>query len=498
MKHYLITLFLAAALLAQIEAGNVEFVTTTGNTSGTNQRNLDAVFNQDDSKIVAEIWGTIYIKNRELRDSVQALIGKRLTRVAFDDLKTNIEENGQYKYNLKVSLYPLQGDSVRVEIDPDRKSRLYTNRSRDYYDDYDNDYSYESDGEIYSIGYDFDWMIEVLEDHSAGDLFQIGARGESEHNFVRLFAGIEYASGFGPIRIRLGSGIVKHGVFQFNYSNGEGSSQWQSSLGRLNPNLRLTPLHVIGQLTPHYAIGKLDILAEHHTLRFNYTIDQEHSSFADTLHYKEKKQKYGFRGEYTLSYLDNARYPISGVYFNGQYQSVYVKDKTTDVPYEIGNDYAMSLYNRGTYNNTMYGNAQFLIKYNYNSALRLGVQGVYQEFDMSKFNREAPVAIGSIGFSKQELQFLTATASIRKRFDDDSTLEFTYGQNHLRLLRNIDGKIQDSFLEVRIDSSAMEYKFMYIFDRKIDNPTNVLDIEKYMHHDVGMVFSVGVSLGSLY
>lgn len=488
MSKLLITLFCLAAMQAQYKNVDEDRIFADG-------------FHQDGSKIVAEIWGTIYIKNRPLRDSVLALKGKRITKAEFTDVKENIEKNGKYKYALKVALFPLKGDSVRIEIDPDRRSRRprnYSSRKYNYNYNYSYDYDYDqSDYDDYGIAYDFDWMGELLEDNREGDVFQIGARGEAEHNYVRLFAGVEYMSGAGAMRFRIGSGLVKHGVFQLNYSNGEDGSAWQSSLGRLNPNLRLTPLHVIGQLSPHNAIGKLDLLLKNHTLRMSYTIDNVRSAFGDTLMFNEKKQMYGVRGEYTMNYLDNSRYPISGVYLNAQYQSVYVKDKTDDVPYLLGNDYATPLYQRGTYNNSIFASAQALIKYNSNSAIHLGAQAVTQKFNTSNFDLAAPVPLGTIGFSEQNVDFVMAQIGLRKRFDDDAILQISFGRNLMTFKKALEGEIEDSFLEVRMNSNTMEYKFMYIFDRKVDNPNNVVNFENLMHHKTGMVFSIGMSLGSL-
>jgi hypothetical protein len=497
MSKLFITLALSFCLSAQYASVDSSYRSAERKANAEVDAAFSNPFDQD-GKIIAEIWGTIYIKNRPLRDSVLALKGKRITKDKFNDVKEKIETKGKYKYALKVALYPLKGDSVRIEIDPDRRSRRRSNYNNTYYSYSSYNSSDKADGDSYGISYEFDWMGELLEDNIAGDVFQIGVRGEMEHNYVRLFAGVEYMSGVGPIRFRIGSGLVKHGVFQLNYSNGEGGGQWQSSLGRLNPNLRLTPLHVIGQLSPHNAVGKMDILLKDHALRFSYTIDNVKSAFGDTLFYSEKKQMYGVRGEYTMNYLDNSRYPISGFYLNGQYQSVYMKDKTDDVPYLLGNDYATPLYQRGSYNNSVYAAAHALIKYNTNSAIHLGASAVVQKFNMSNFDHSAPLALGSIGFSEQNLQYVTAQIGLRKRFDHDAILEISYGRNLMTLKKNIEAEIEDSFLEVRLNSDAMEYKFMYIFDRKVDNPNNLVDIESLIHHKTGMIFSIGMSLGSLY
>lgn len=462
-----------------------------------------AVFQEDSLKIV-EVWGVFRIKDEAARDSVRSFEGKWITKTQFEALKEFIVDKAKRRgREVEVRIYRLEGNNVRLEIE--RRYRISDRRDWDD-DDWDPNWDWddnddEGEGEAYGVGYLLDIMIPLSESDE-DDVIAIGYRAEFEHNFYRGFFGIEYQVNFDDaLQFRLGSGFTQQGVFMFNYAfsdDDDSGGLAKLSYGELTRYLRLTPQHIHGQTYINTAIGKLDVLMNHHALRLSYGFQDKDNAFKDTLGISDEQQMDGFSAEYSMTYLDNINYPLSGVYLNLKYQTNYFKEKIDRVPYDMGNEFATGLLRKGNKMESAFANLHVLIPFKETTALHFGGQAVMQEFNTSNFTLENPVAVDRLQLNPQKQLMWTATAAIRQRFDEDEILSLGFGHNQIKFEDTIVGEIKDQFIEFSYNSDALEIKYTYIFNREVDNPNNIADFERLIHHDTGMFFSIGMSLGSLY
>jgi hypothetical protein len=459
------------------------------------------------SKKLVSITGTIYIKNRELRDSINGLVGQTLSKEQFELLKENIIENANYKYNLNVYLSPTgnsEDNTVQLEIEPASRvsiSKIRTGNRKIY-----RGVNFD-DGKDYAWGnsYEFDdLMFSLDEEANEADRFNIGYRLENEHMYIRSFLGLEYALEVSKENVyRFGTGVLQEGVWQVNYSNGANGSAWRMSRGELTQNLLLTPQHIAGQMPLDFSIIYFSALYSNHAFRFNYSLDNTKSALQDTLRINDSKLQNAYKFEYTMSYLDDNIYPISGAYLNAKYIINEIPEKNpnmTNLPYKVGNDYASDLLNKGSNAKTLFINSQNLINFTGNSAIQIGGQYVKQEFDVSDFDYANPKAVADLGFNTQERSMYRLNVGLRKRTGEENFLLIQYGMNHMELKGNISGTVDDKFIEARYVFTGIELKYAYIFSQKSKNNNDLADntFNKHIHHSNGFLVSIGLALGTLY
>ncbi|MCB0278271.1 MAG: hypothetical protein KDD94_02125 [Calditrichaeota bacterium] len=451
-------------------------------------------------KLITEISGLVYIKNIPLRERVQALQGEKISREEFERLKREIEENHQYRYALNVSLYPINDTDVRLEIERDRNrsnshnTRRYWGISEDDWDDWDFDVKFNSDREGYGATYLFDGlMINLADDYN--DRLQFGYSAEFEHNFYRGFFGLRYEITYPESKLRFGLGLLSQGIFQFNYTNGPDRALATMSRGRWNPNIRLTPQHIMGQLYLDKSIIHGEYITNVSSFRLNFAFQRSESFIADSLLTSNDENLLGYQFEYSLNLLDDNRYPLKGLYFNTKYAYNRMNREAENEPYRTGNKYSNSLINFGSYNWAAFAHLEGLLPIGRSTALQLGAQGIYQQFDVYNKAASDPVN-GVFDFDQQKRTMYTVSLGLRKQTDDKSMFSINYGFNNTKL----EGFYSPdwNFLEARYYSSTFEIRYTYIFDQKINNASAIPGIREWVHHSNGSFLTVGISLGSLY
>ena len=487
---------------------SAQFVLTTESKDLTDSENdlslqIRTTFWQDSIfKTIRELEGAVYIKNLKLRRKLLDLVGSKITENDFKELKKEIELNHQYRRDVKVIIYPLNDDDLRIEISPERsRSRFKKRKSwKDEWDedwgdlDFDTDYSNEKElGLTYSFN---SFMFNLRETKNDG--FAIGYSAESEHNFFRGLFGIRYTMSFSEFsKLRLGSGIYSQGMFQFDWSKGEDGAEATMSNGRLNPNLQVNPIHIIGMQLPQVSIVHTEFLSDHHMIRANLGFMKSDPLFSDSLGLESDEvniNSYGF--SYSLQYLDNRRFPMNGIYTNFMYQYNEVRNADKNRPYKLGNDYRVNGYSTGNYNLSYYAGITAIIEHLDGAAIQINGQYLEQKYNQSNYDGSFKQSVNSIALFENKLKFGMVSLGLRQKLGSKSVLLISYGQKHGKQEGFQSASWKSNFIEAMYHSLGFQFKYTYVFNNDISN-NNLSYIDRFYKSE-GAYFSVGISFGSLF
>jgi hypothetical protein len=491
------TFFLSAQFALNHKADDTTSDNTFYDTKAT------VTWNDSIYKKIKELEGAVYIKNLKLRRKLLSLVGSEITEEEFAKLKKEIEDNHQYRSEIKVVVYPLTESDLRIEISPrDRRFRLkkkHSNWNKDWEDewddfDFDTDYANEETlGVTYALN---DFMFNLRE--SENDGFAIGYSGESEHNFYRGLFGIRYSMMFSEdALLRLGSGLYSQGIFQFDWSKGEDGNEATMSNGRLNPNVQVNPQHIIGMQLPQLSIVHAEFLSDHHMLRANLGFMKSDPLFGDSLALDNKEaniNSYGF--SYSLQYLDNKRFPMNGVYSNFMYQYNELRNPEKNRPYQLGNRYRLDGYSTGNYNLSYYAGLTAMYEHLKGAAIQVNSQYVYQKYNQSNYDGSFKQSLSSISLLDNELTFSMFSIGLRQKLGSKSLLLISYGQKHGKQTGFQEADWKSNFIEAMYHSLGFHFKYTYVFNNDIND--NGLSYINRFYKNEGAYFSIGISFGSLF
>jgi len=449
---------------------------------------------QTSEREIKEVWGSIFIKDKALRDSVKNLVGTRITKEGFERLRERIETGHKNRRPLEVYLFPLKKEYARIEIEKSYRKRSRRHRDNDDWDE--DSFTFFNSPSDEDFDYD-NGTARILFpiSHHGKDEILVGGEWSFEQNFFRGFLGVrfEHLADNGNI-FRIGAGQYKEGVFQANYSHSDQGSFWNMSRGRWNPNVMLTPQHIIGQNYLDFSILHAEYLTEHHAFRIHHGFKKEHSAVPDSID-NTKANVYGLKFDYSFAHLDNNTLPLSGVYLNLKSQFLKVSDDNTMFPYRLTNSYDSYFKRFSTYNNSYFANVHVLAKISENNAIHFSGQGVYEKFNSSDF---AEGLLSYSAFQTQERFMISPKVSLRHLMSNSSLIELSAGYNQTKLLGKYSGDWNEYYFEAKVVfGSIFEVRYTYIYNQEINNPTKLLFINDLVHNQEGTLLSIGFNIGSL-